>query len=961
MAWQHEHQSKLPPARIVKAFNDFDTDKSGTIDAAELRRALTTMGFKVDIAAARDVLDRYERKGAKKGLTQPEFTTLVRDVVTHQEKETALKLATDDVVETAFVKFDTDRSGRIEGKEFSRALDAMGVPGDREHVAAAIAAYGEGNKSLDRAEFAKLARDLIAKQATESALAKLTPQAYRTAFDRFDTDRSGTIDADELQRALNVLMPETGGVKRTIAKEILAKYDVHWGAPALDLDEFTALVKDILEVQQAAPPSAPAAAIEDAFNRLDADHRGYVTTADLKPALDLMGLHVDLVGAQELMLKYDHMKDSRLNFAQFSMLVNDLIAEQQMQAAAERGETRRGKKLLSEHFYHHVAAGVTDPTEGDALRPPRARPRPRRRRRARRARRRAPPARDHDGPRARRRRPRRRRAQGAGAHVRRVLRARRGRDRVAAQGEPEGAGVGDREGVQRLRHRPLGQARAEGSCRVLEKLGVPGDREHVRDAIVKYGEGNKSLDLIEFAEMASDLIARQEAEAEMKAIREAAPQRLRETFDRFDADKSGTIEAKELQAALRAMGVTANLEQASHLMARYDEPAQHAAAAARGERSELATSRVQFVPQPMSETQWMRRRYEDVLEFELRHKTEQATWEVRKYMLDNDIMFNGAADPATKASQRGIAQAWNIAHLNAKERADNVTILDTIVRIMNSYPQIVVQIHGTTTAPKKAQDELTRYFERPDEIGVALDPRRDVRMIMDRLAHNRARAVCYALQERGVPSERMRVTSEGRRGRDEGRLHPRRGRHPQEGEEGASRSARSAASRSGSATATTPTCSRACSSPRPSRCASRARPTAGDPVRAELVEGEAHRFVVEPTRNDVVLLMQPLAGRVDAVVENDVPGRPLPPGLKYEVRHRKLQAVVCQGMLRRPATPRRRSPSRSTTPAPSSSASSTSSPSSARSAWPARAATAGAAAATDGTRATSAVLGGAAR
>ena len=89
----------------------------------------------------------------------------------------------------------------------------------------------------------------------------------------------------------------------------------------------------------------------------------------------------------------------------------------------------------------------------------------------------------------------------------------------------------------------------------------------------------------------------------------------------------------------------------------------------------------------------------------------------RKYMLDNDIMFNGAADPATKASQRGIAQAWNIAHLNAKERADNVTVLDTIVRIMNSYPQIVVQIHGTTTAPKKAQDELTRYFERPEELG----------------------------------------------------------------------------------------------------------------------------------------------------------------------------------------------------------------------------------------------------
>ena len=34
-------------------------------------------------------------------------------------------------------------------------------------------------------------------------------------------------------------------------ENLLRKYDVHSGPPALDLDEFTALVKDILEVQQA--------------------------------------------------------------------------------------------------------------------------------------------------------------------------------------------------------------------------------------------------------------------------------------------------------------------------------------------------------------------------------------------------------------------------------------------------------------------------------------------------------------------------------------------------------------------------------------------------------------------------------------------------------------------------------------------------------------------------------------
>ena len=235
-----------------------------------------------------------------RGLNIGEFTTLVRDVVTHQEKETALKLATDDVVERAFVKFDTDRSGRIEGKELSRALDAMGVPGDREHVAAAIAAYGEGNKSLDRAEFAKLARDLIAKQATESALAKLTPQAYRTAFDRFDTDRSGTIDADELQRALDSM-----GVKHAGASAILQRYDQH-DAPSLDLTEYSDLVRDLISYQQRQLlPQAGAERVRQMFAHHDASKLAAIDMKELRPTLEKLGLKVDAEDVRTLIARYD--------------------------------------------------------------------------------------------------------------------------------------------------------------------------------------------------------------------------------------------------------------------------------------------------------------------------------------------------------------------------------------------------------------------------------------------------------------------------------------------------------------------------------------------------------------------------------------------------------------------------------------------------------------------------------
>ena len=84
VAWQHEHQSKLPPARIVKAFNDFDTDKSGTIDAAELARALDSMGVKH--AGASAILQRYDQHDAP-SLDLTEYSDLVRDLISYQQRQ----------------------------------------------------------------------------------------------------------------------------------------------------------------------------------------------------------------------------------------------------------------------------------------------------------------------------------------------------------------------------------------------------------------------------------------------------------------------------------------------------------------------------------------------------------------------------------------------------------------------------------------------------------------------------------------------------------------------------------------------------------------------------------------------------------------------------------------------------------------------------------------------------------
>ena len=121
--------------------------------------------------------ERRARAVAAAGLDFGEFTRLVKDIVAHQEARTAEALATAEVAAAALSARRRPLGG-IDPQELSAALSAMGVPGDAA-TAQAIAAYGEGHRALNVAEFTTL-RGVIAAQKTEAALAGLTA-ASRTA------------------------------------------------------------------------------------------------------------------------------------------------------------------------------------------------------------------------------------------------------------------------------------------------------------------------------------------------------------------------------------------------------------------------------------------------------------------------------------------------------------------------------------------------------------------------------------------------------------------------------------------------------------------------------------------------------------------------------------------------------------------------------------------------------------
>jgi Ca2+-binding EF-hand superfamily protein len=117
------------------------------------------------------------------------------------------------------------------------------------------------------------------------------------------------------------------------------------------------------------------------------------------------------------------------------------------------------------------------------------------------------------------------------------------------------------------------------------------------------------------------------------------------------------------------------------------------------------------------------------------------------------VEFNGAREMATKLSQLGVAQAWSVDHLDVEMRRRNHEVLQMVVSILRRYPELVCEVHGTTTTTRTCDPDLAAFFH--------LDPAKQMKRAMDCLARERAAACVDALVARGVEARRLRVTFKG--------------------------------------------------------------------------------------------------------------------------------------------------------------------------------------------------------
>ena len=224
------------PAVVAKSISGFEAAASKKREA-HVQDAATT-------AAQRYLAERAKAsaspehiwgiaRNVSKGIISPDLGILQPVIPRH--------------VRTTFDAFDVTSTGYLEHRELRNALQYLGFNTSNFGAASILAAYDDHpDGKLDLVEFARLVADAerggvyADPTAAARAAADIVPPRVRAAFNFFDVDGSGFIDADELRSALRhygIDLTKAG------AQEVLEAYDTHPDGK-LEISEFHEIIRD---------------------------------------------------------------------------------------------------------------------------------------------------------------------------------------------------------------------------------------------------------------------------------------------------------------------------------------------------------------------------------------------------------------------------------------------------------------------------------------------------------------------------------------------------------------------------------------------------------------------------------------------------------------------------------------------------------------------------------------------
>jgi len=140
-----------------------------------------------------------------------------------------------------------------------------------------------------------------------SGLTKDQEIEIKEAFDIFDTNKSGTMDNEELRDAMRALGFD---VTKEETMRLIQKTDMH-NEGEISFDVFRAILTPYMLNMD------PVREIKRAFCLFDVDHKGYITIDNLKTIAEEMG---DKMTDEELSLmieKFDTDNDGKISFDEF--------------------------------------------------------------------------------------------------------------------------------------------------------------------------------------------------------------------------------------------------------------------------------------------------------------------------------------------------------------------------------------------------------------------------------------------------------------------------------------------------------------------------------------------------------------------------------------------------------------------------------------------------------------------
>jgi centrin-1 len=144
-------------------------------------------------------------------------------------------------------------------------------------------------------------------QRTAADLTEEQTQEIREAFDQFDTDGSGSIDAQELKMAMRALGFE---LTREEIRDMIQKV-VGATVPTLDFQQFFEMMSQkILERD-------PIKEILKAFELFDKDHNGSISLRDLKSATIELGENLTDDELREMIKEADRDLDGEVGRHEF--------------------------------------------------------------------------------------------------------------------------------------------------------------------------------------------------------------------------------------------------------------------------------------------------------------------------------------------------------------------------------------------------------------------------------------------------------------------------------------------------------------------------------------------------------------------------------------------------------------------------------------------------------------------